>query len=147
MKDVKKILGLKYPDEMVTRFFFKNNLDRRRGTVFELGCGNASNLTLFSAYQWNCSGLDISNKLLEMALENFNCLKLPVPYLINADMNFPFECANNIDVLLLASSIYYVHKKRAIDLVIEIQDILKAELLYFADLEPHEIIVMARGRI
>jgi hypothetical protein len=45
--DIRNTLGLKFPDEYVTRFYFKKGLQSLAGTALELGCGNGNNLALF----------------------------------------------------------------------------------------------------
>lgn len=112
--------GLKFPDEMVTRFFFKNELQRRSGRVLELGCGNANNLTLFAAHGWTCAGLDIAPALLDQASRNFERLGLVAPRLVAADLNDTLPDFGAIDVLLLPSSLYYVHVDRAQQIIAEI---------------------------
>jgi hypothetical protein len=45
--NIKKIEGLKFPDEYLIRFFFKNKLFNKKGDVIEFGCANGNNLSLF----------------------------------------------------------------------------------------------------
>ena len=44
VRSIREFRGLKFPDEFLTRFFFKYGHDRRTGRVVELGCGNGNNL-------------------------------------------------------------------------------------------------------
>ena len=41
---IHKINGLKFPDEYIIKFFFNEKLEKKRGKVLELGCGNGNNL-------------------------------------------------------------------------------------------------------
>ncbi len=66
-----EIRGLKYPDEFVTRYFFKEHFHQRRGRVLELGCGNGNNLMLFYQHGWDVVGIDINEKALADAEHNF----------------------------------------------------------------------------
>ena len=109
--------GLKFPDEMVTRFFFKNGLQAAPGRVLELGCGNANNLALFGAYGWHCAGLDIAPELLAQGQRNFQRLALAPPQLMAGDLNDPLPDFGPLDALLLPSSLYYVHVDRARQIV------------------------------
>jgi SAM-dependent methyltransferase len=120
MNLIAELEGLKFPDEMVTRFFFKNGLHRRRGRVLELGCGNCNNLTLFAAHGWTCSGLDISAMLLIQGERNFERLGFLSPRLEVADLNCTLPDFGPIDVLLLPSSLYYVNVERAKTIIAEI---------------------------
>jgi SAM-dependent methyltransferase len=70
------IRGLKYPDESLIRFFFKNNLQNQKGNVLEFGAENGNNLLLFYEYGWNVTGVDISEKGTDDANANFaDCKK------------------------------------------------------------------------
>lgn len=109
--------GLKFPDEMVTRFFFKNGLQRTPGRVLELGCGNANNLALFGAYGWHCAGLDLVPQLIEQGQRNFARQGLAAPQLVAADLNDALPEFGALDVLLLPSSLYYVSPRRAAELL------------------------------
>lgn len=123
--------GLKYPDEMVTRFFFKNGLHQRSGRVLELGCGNANNLSLFSAYGWEVAGLDLSPALLSQGSRNFQRLGLLTPRLVAADLNDQIPEFGEVDVLLLPSSLYYVHVERARQLMAEMaQKLVPGSLIF-----------------
>ena len=123
--------GLKFPDEMLTRFFFKNGLQRRSGRVLELGCGNANNLTLFAAHGWTCAGLDIEPALLDQGSRNFERLGLAAPRLVAANLNDTLPDFGAIDVLLLPSSLYYVHVDRARQIIAEIAPTLVPDAQVF----------------
>jgi SAM-dependent methyltransferase len=131
MNLIAELEGLKFPDEMVTRFFFKNALQRRGGRVLELGCGNCNNLTLFASHGWTCSGLDISSTLLDQGARNFEKLGLLLPSLVASDLNFTLPDFGPIDVLLLPSSLYYVHPERARSIIAEIASTLVPGALIF----------------
>lgn len=70
MSRLRSIQGMKYPDEYVTRFFFKEGLDRKRGRVLELGCGSGNNLMLFHEFGWDVMGLDIDSAGVRQARAN-----------------------------------------------------------------------------
>jgi hypothetical protein len=138
MNILAELEGLKYPDEMVTRFFFKNGLQQRSGRVLELGCGNANNLTLFAAYGWDVAGLDISPALLGQGSRNFQRLGLSVPRLVAADLNDPIPELGAVDVLLLPSSLYYVRVDRARQIMAEIAQTLAPGALIFCRFRTHD---------
>lgn len=122
---LEKLKGLKFPDEMVTRFFFKNDLNKRPGRVLELGCGNSNNLGLFSAYGWDCIGLDISSELIEQGKFNFKLQGYKPARLETIDMNHILPNFGPIDCLLMPSSIYYVSSTRAKEIMKELGPTLK----------------------
>jgi len=115
---ISQLKGLKYPDEYLVRFFFKEGLDKKRGTVLELGCGNGSNLGLFYQYKYDVVGIDIDSNAIANAEHNFRLIKLGC----KLKNDFEFKCAgmskyledkNNtrFDVVTLPSSIYYMDYK------------------------------------
>lgn len=50
---------MRFPDEYLIRFFYKNGLHQNPGRALELGCGNGNNLQLFREYDWDVSGIDL----------------------------------------------------------------------------------------
>lgn len=67
----KELEGLKFPDESVVRWFFKEGLHAAPGTALELGCGNGCNLLLFADYGWKVEGVDINEASIRQARNNF----------------------------------------------------------------------------
>ena len=133
---LKSIQGLKYPDEHLVRFFFKEKLNQLSGSVLELGCGNGNNLMLFAEYNWNVTGVDVNNKSIRAANSNFKHL---------TKKNFRFKTKDMIefmkkyngekfDCFLLPSSLYYLEEERIIKLLklIKNKKILKKRcFIYF----------------
>lgn len=114
---IKAFLGLKYPDEFLVRFFFKENLFNKKGKVLELGAGNGVNLSLFFQYGWDITGVDLDKNSIEEANYNFELIKkenkLINPYSFYCDdmlnfLNKEIFKQNKYDILILASSIYYL---------------------------------------
>jgi SAM-dependent methyltransferase len=112
---ISKVQGMKYPDEYIVRFFFKEKLNTKRGNVLELGCGNGNNLMLFYQYLYDITGIDISSKTIDEANSNFSELakeyELKNNYTFSCcDMINYIKCQNNTvyDIVLIPSSIYYM---------------------------------------
>ncbi len=129
---LKNIQGLKYPDEQLVRFFFKEKLNQLTGSVLELGCGNGNNLMLFAEYNWNIMGVDINNKLIDAANSNFKHLSKS-NFLFQTDDMIKFVKKYNgekFDCFLLPSSLYYLSEEKIIELLKLIQDkkILKKKM-------------------
>jgi ubiquinone/menaquinone biosynthesis C-methylase UbiE len=74
MTGVREIRGLRYPDEYVVKFFFKNGLHESAGSMLELGCGNGNNLLMFYEYGWDVIGVDIDAASLADAEHNLALL-------------------------------------------------------------------------
>ena len=113
---LKNIRGLKYPEEYLVRFFFKEQLNKNEpaSKVLELGCGNGNNLMLFSEFNWRVYGVDINKKIIRDAKFNFKKSK---------KKHYKFECQDMLkftkktindkfDCLLLPSSLYYLPEKK-----------------------------------
>ena len=133
---LKNIQGLKYPDEQLVRFFFKEKLNQLTGSVLELGCGNGNNLMLFAEYNWNTMGVDINNKLIDAANSNFKYLgKNNFLFQTNDIVKFIKKYnGEKFDCFLLPSSLYYLSEEKIIELLKLIQDkkILKKKcFVYF----------------
>ena len=117
-----KIRGLKFPEEYLTRFFFKEGLNKIKGHALELGCGNGNNLALFNQYGWTTTGVDINKKRIIDAKYNFNLLKKKIKIsnysFFNKDMlEFLKDCnLKKIDCLLFPSSLYYLPEEKIHDL-------------------------------
>jgi len=120
---ISKIKGLKYPDEFITKFFFKKGLNTKPGKVLELGCGNGNNLMLFHGYGWDIVGVDIDQKLLQDASYN---IKLMNPEgggseFIHKDLsegiddvlNSNYIKPNSFSAVILPSVLYYIPRKSA----------------------------------
>lgn len=111
--DIRNCLGLKFPSEYVTRFFFKESLQSNPGTVLELGCGNGNNLSLFYEYGFSVTGVDISSKAIEQAQHNFSTLSgqgIGSRFLfIQEDMqSYLDRDQQRYDVVMLAYSLCYL---------------------------------------
>lgn len=118
---ISEIQGLKYPDEYIIRFFFKENLYKRSGRVLELGCGNGNNLMLFYHYGWDAVGIDNSKPAIKAARNNFSKtqriykLKNKFEFLLDDMVSYVQQYSSmSFDVLLLPNSIYYLDYDRII---------------------------------
>ena len=116
MKPLSDIRGLRYPDEMLIRMFFKLKLDKKPGRVLEFGCSNGNNLALFHAFGWQCTGIDIDDKAIANGLWNFG-LSPNIEFLTLdlAQDNLPIE--ENFSAILFPSINYYLPRERFIYLL------------------------------
>ncbi len=122
---IKDLNGLKYPDDYFIKFFFKNKLHLTKGlNILELGSSNGNNLMLCYEYDNNVLGVDMDSSLTNYAESNFNLLNGNGSFkFYNSDMRiFCNKHKNiNVDVLVLANSIYYIAKKDFINLLINLK--------------------------
>lgn len=129
----KDILGLKFPDEMLIRFFYKEGIFQNIGSVLEIGCDNGSNLQLFSEYGFSVVGVDISPTAISNANRNFEIL---------GRRNYKFFCADmrdfiktvqcEFDILLFPSSLYYVRKNEIKEFLTQLKRIIRlGQKFYF----------------
>jgi len=106
MRTLRDIRGLKYPDEYVVRWFFKQGLHERPGRLLELGCGVGNNLALPMAYGWNVDGVDLSQAALDDARHNLG----PEAGLIHADLSrgLPDAAVGPYDAVMIPNLICYL---------------------------------------
>ena len=138
MQRLQDIRGLKYPDECLIRFFFKNALHTAPGRVLEAGCGNGCNLQLFREYGWETVGIDISADAICDAEANFAADAAPVrgspasacPAYAESAFRFvrhdlrdglPQDLAGPFDCLLFPSSLYYIPRALMIQVLCDAQ--------------------------
>ena len=131
---VRKLFGMKYPDEYFIKFFFKHGLHRCAGKLYcEPGCGNGSNLTLPYDYGNDVIGFDVNEELTRFANDNFGGFE--------ARGNYTFFCEDmrdavckirrQIDVLVLANSIYYISEEELIKMLQLLREKCVADALFF----------------
>ena len=121
MKDnvLTNLRGLRYPDEFLIRMFYKLSLDKSKGRVLELGCGDGNNLVHFSQYGWDCVGIDISVACIGNAKHNLALVAedFQKTNLILHDLSFglPADLDSFYDAIIMPSSLYYIEKSQAIN--------------------------------
>lgn len=108
-----QIKGLKFPDESLTRFFFKSRLDSQCESVLELGCGAGNNLRLFYEYGWDVTGVDINESAVFDATENFSSLQkehdLKNNFTFVHDNMLDFiKSMNPVHTVIFPSSLFYL---------------------------------------
>jgi len=135
--NIKKIKGLKYPDEYFIKFFFKYQLHTKQHyTYLELGCSNGCNLTLPFEFENDVIGVDLDETLIGYANENFNNLNIKSKFDFKS-IDMREFCANSFDIeadiLVLANSIYYIPKNEFITLLKDIKqnNLIKSKIPFF----------------
>jgi len=119
---ISEMEGLKFPDVYATRFFFKESLDKKKGKVLELGCGNGNNLMMFYQYGWDVAGVDKDENYIKQAKNNFgkcqsyyaltNTSHFPIGDMVDFTTNYKGQ---PFDVLLLSNVINYLDYIRIIE--------------------------------
>lgn len=102
---INQIKGLKFPDEYVIKFFFKNKLHEKQGRVLELGCSNGNNLSIFYEYGWDVTGVDIDKNALAEAVRLFANGHF---HLMNMLQYSAMATDSPYDVILMPSTLYYM---------------------------------------
>lgn len=137
MIDIVDLKGLRFPDEYLIRFFFKEQLDTSPGSVLELGCGNGNNLMLFNQYGWNVVGIDHNEESINNANYNFkNYGKEGIAYLfVRHDLTNGVRLEENIEnkfnVIIMANSLYYIPRKSMLQCLKDIKDLLSLNGKFF----------------
>lgn len=111
--NIRDCAGLKFPDEYVTRFFFKEALQSKSGTALELGCGNGNNLALFHAYGYSVTGVDISSTAINQAQRNFSAsydqgIARGFSFIQEDMQSYLNRDEERYQVVMLPSSLYYL---------------------------------------
>ena len=104
--------GLRYPDPYVIKYFFKEGMDRTRGSVLELGCGNGNNLRLFRDFGWRTVGIDNSSNALADALGNFGAENASECEFHEWDLGEGLpDLLEEFDVMLMPNVAYYLKRQ------------------------------------
>lgn len=129
-----EIKGLKFPDEYLVKFFFKEGLNSWVGDVVEFGCGNGNNLMLFNHFGWNTTGLDINIDKIGDAEHNFS--KFAEKY------NYSFKSCDiskgvkdilggKFDVILFPGVLYYISRDSVLNLLEEVSNFIKTNSMVY----------------
>jgi SAM-dependent methyltransferase len=113
--NIKKIEGLKYPDEYLIKFFFKNELFKKKSNVIEFGCGNGNNLSLFFDYEYKVVGIDNNKDNIKKAIRNFKKKKMSNNFkFLKIDMFDYIKTIKKINskIIVFCNSIYYLDYKK-----------------------------------
>jgi len=129
-------LGLKFPDENIVRFFFKEVLPSRTGSVLELGCSNGNNLAVFCEYGFSVTGVDIGEAVIHQAQHNFFLLygqdSEPRYKFVHEDMqSYLDRDQGSYDVVLLPSSLYYLPEPGIESVLKRVRRNMKSGSLFF----------------
>ena len=145
-----ELQGLKFPDEFVIKFFYKEGFDKKAGQVLELGCGNGNNLLLFYQYGWSTLGIDYDEKSLEQG--NFNFKQY---HHINADFAFKkFDLNNGVqgndnqfDVILMPNVFCYISRQAMIKCLTDACKLLKDKGAFFLRMRSVDDYRYGRGQL
>ena len=96
------INGLKFPDEYVIKFFFKEGLHKNGAKVLELGCANGNNARLFFEFGWDVTGVDFDEGSVSSANSFFGALKTAEGF----TSNYSFVCSDMVEFVLKDTSTY-----------------------------------------
>ncbi|MBX1886671.1 class I SAM-dependent methyltransferase [Campylobacter peloridis] len=111
---IKDLKGLKFPDNAIIKFFFKNNLHNSSNLkVLEFACSNGNNLSLFANYDYECIGVDLSKENIDNANYNFKNIIQAKKYEFFNDniLEFPIKNQNiNADIFLIPNVINYLKR-------------------------------------
>lgn len=132
--NLSKIKGLKFPDDYLIKFFFKEGLNNWKGNVVEFGCGNGNNLMLFNHYRWSTTGIDINKDQIEHAEYNFaNFAEYDKYSFIEHDISKSIYgvLKGDIDVILFPGIVNYISRESVLNLWGEIRKFIKKDAMIY----------------
>ncbi len=148
--NIKDLRGLKYPDDYLIRFFFKEGLHQKSGRVLELGCGNGNNLALFYQYGWDVAGIDFNSQSIADANHNFALLEGAGSrsefFLHDLNLGLPDGLRGPFDCLSLANVIYYLERDSYYRLLKQLRPLLASKAHVFLRARTPRDYRYARGR-
>ena len=116
---IKELKGLKYPDEYMIKFFFKEKLHEKKGKVIEFGCANGNNISLFYQYDYDTVGIDLLQTSINDAEYNFNSVydsKGSASFVCDDMLSFAKKNRDlNADVFMIPNVISYIKKSDFIE--------------------------------
>jgi SAM-dependent methyltransferase len=129
MRPLRELRGVRFPDDMLVRMFFKEQLPRTPGQVLEFGCASANNLMLFAAFGWEITGVDLSGSSIEDARYNLEGNGT----LIQCDLsqNLPTFAQSSYDVVMIPSVNYYLPRDAFIRILGECRRLLRPGGLFY----------------
>ncbi|EAK0442721.1 class I SAM-dependent methyltransferase [Campylobacter lari] len=112
---IKDLKGLKFPDNAIIKFFFKQGLHKQNNQkVLEFACSNGNNLSLFANYDYECIGVDLNQENINNANYNFKEVIQCKNYQFFHDdiLEFPLKNPNiNSDIFMIPNVINYLLKE------------------------------------
>ncbi|HEA8077184.1 TPA: class I SAM-dependent methyltransferase [Campylobacter jejuni] len=118
---IKELKGLKFPDNAIIKFFFKNQLHTlQKQKVLEFACSNGNNLSLFANYDYECLGVDLDDENVANANYNFtNIIKAKkFNFFKNNILDFPLLYPNlKADVFLIPNVVNYLTREEFLKLL------------------------------
>lgn len=130
MRTLAEVRGIRYPDDMLFRMYFKEQLQRTPGRVLEFGCASGNNLMLFAAFGWDVTGVDVSSRAVADARYNLEGAAANIIQCNLAD-ELPSLGEQTYDVVLVPSVNYYLPRSAFIRLLIECRRLLKPGGLFY----------------
>jgi len=129
MRTLAEVRGIRYPDDMLFRMFFKEQLQGTPGRVLEFGCASGNNLMLFAAFGWDVTGIDAKSAAVADARYNLE----GAGTIIQCDLaeELPSLGEESYDVVLMPSVNYYLPRSAFVRLLAECRRLLKAGGLFY----------------
>ena len=89
--------------------FIKNFFKKKNLKLLDFGCGQGANLNFFYQKNYNCYGIDISKKDIQVAKKRFP--KLRKKFILSHSVPKNTEIPDNLDIILASQSLYYLSKE------------------------------------
>jgi SAM-dependent methyltransferase len=129
VRTLTELRGVRFPDDMLFRMFFKEQLQRTPGRVLEFGCASGNNLMLFAAFGWDVTGVDLSSTSVADARYNLE----GTGRIIQADLaaGMPDLDERAYEVVLMPSVNYYLPREAFIRTLAECRRLIRPGGLFY----------------
>lgn len=112
-----------FPTDMMLRSLFSENYfhgknKQNEGSVLDIGTLYGNNLVPFQDRKWRCSGTEVTEESVKIAIDSCNALNLECDVRLGFNRELPFE-DESFDVLLSLATIHYEESVEKVDQALE----------------------------
>lgn len=139
----RKLHDLKWPDENVVKFLYKNKEKVMEGKILDFGCGSGRNTRVMADMGLDIIAMDYNKECLDLTAK-----KIPqydkILYICNDETKIPLE-DQSINTIIADGALFYLSRKKEMELLSELSRVLKREGIFFADYRSKEDWLYGRG--
>lgn len=123
--------NLIWPNENVIRFV-KQNIKDKQNVILDFGCGAGRNTIALAKEGYNIIGMDYSAEAIEISEKKAKNEKLNIKFVVNQENKIPLP-NESVDAVIANGSMFYNTLEDTINLLKNINCVLKNEGMFWAD--------------